>query len=762
MITLRPNREWTATGAVSVTVAGPPGVVTPAGVAAGQRAAPAHEHTTPALLRLVNVNTTMLSMAGQAVTWTSTLVLTMAYGRFLGDARFGQLYFAITFVALIGFPLEFGFNQQLIRDVAQAPEKATRYLWSTLMLKATLWLALYGTICGAAWLLGYDPRERTVVAICGLTLLFTGIASTFGSLHFAVQRAAYPTFGTIIEKGLGAVIGVLALAHGFGIETMAGILLAAALCNAAWQGSWLFRLAGFGFSVDFAHMRELVVASLPFLAYGVLGVIYYRIDTVLLSFYTNDAVVGWYGAGYRLFDTLCFVPNVVIMVIMYPVFSKFAVTGGANLKLAVEKTMNYLLFVAIPIATGLICAGPALIGFLYHRAEFAHTVPALQALAPGLVFLYANSVVVTVLMSTKQERKVTLMAGGALIFNLAANMVLIPRIEHVGAAIATSATELLLLCLGLSFVPRELIPWRSLAVAGKALVAAVAMAGAIFALDRLTILEILPVAALVYVVLSAVLGTIPREDVRALAIAFRGKAGRSVGDISAPSMAFDDGTRTGPELVPPEPAGMSRGKGDGMMRQLYSAGRGLRGTVRHVGTAYIRYATSHIIAHLPFFALRHAWYRHVLGWYVAPDASILMGQRVQMGGIRTSGKRVSIDRGSIINHGCFIYTTGGLIIGQNVSISAGVWLVSGTHDMNDPNFRDLYKPIVIDDHAWIGARATILAGVTIGRGAVVMAGAVVARDVPPLAIVGGVPARVIGERKLRDPAYTIAFRPLFE
>jgi maltose O-acetyltransferase len=116
----------------------------------------------------------------------------------------------------------------------------------------------------------------------------------------------------------------------------------------------------------------------------------------------------------------------------------------------------------------------------------------------------------------------------------------------------------------------------------------------------------------------------------------------------------------------------------------------------------------------------------------------------------------------VINHGCLLYTTGGLIIGENVSISSGVWLVTGTHDMNDPQFPDSYKPIVIGHHAWIGMRATILAGVTIGEGAVVMAGAVVARDVPPYAVVGGVPARFVTQRKLENPTYELNFSPLFE
>jgi maltose O-acetyltransferase len=124
--------------------------------------------------------------------------------------------------------------------------------------------------------------------------------------------------------------------------------------------------------------------------------------------------------------------------------------------------------------------------------------------------------------------------------------------------------------------------------------------------------------------------------------------------------------------------------------------------------------------------------------------------------------KVSIGKGSVINHSCLLYTTGGLIIGENVSISSGTWLVTGTHDMNDPLFPDRYLPIVIGNYAWIGIRATILAGVTIGEGAVVMAGAMVTRDVPPYTVVGGVPARVISHRTQQNLSYRLHFSHAFE
>lgn len=88
----------------------------------------------------------------------------------------------------------------------------------------------------------------------------------------------------------------------------------------------------------------------------------------------------------------------------------------------------------------------------------------------------------------------------------------------------------------------------------------------------------------------------------------------------------------------------------------------------------------------------------------------------------------------------------GVEIGNNVNISEAVLIFSLHHDMTSPTFEASGGPVHIGDHVFIGARAVILPGVIIGRGAVVAAGAVVTKDVAPLSIVGGVPARAIATR----------------
>lgn len=472
------------------------------------------------------VGNIVISLFGQLVTWTSTLLLTIGYGRFLGDIKFGEMYFAITFVALIGFPLEFGFNQQLTRSVAQKPEQALRYLSNTLLLKGALWLVLYSLILSICWLLGYSSEQRTLVEICGFTLLGTGITSTFGALHNAVQRVVFPVVGTILEKGLSALIGFYLLKAGAGVEVMAFVLLGGSFANATWQAIWFFGLEGIHLSLDWPMMRSLIRTAIPFLIYGVLGVIYYRIDTVLLSLMTNTAVVGWYGAAYRIFDTLFFLPSLVINAIMYPVFSRLSLISEADLKVAIEKSLNFLLFCGLPIATFMLVAAPGIIGILYHRSDFLASVSVIQGLAPGLVFLYINSVLSAILISTGQERKITIMAGVALIFNLSLNLLLIPLYQEVGAAIVTSLTELLLLCIGTVFIPRHLLPTSSILVGLKALAASLVMGLFAFLLKSLPILVILPIATLAYFVVATALRTIPLKDMQALYYAVRNKKQR--------------------------------------------------------------------------------------------------------------------------------------------------------------------------------------------------------------------------------------------
>ena len=174
------------------------------------------------------------------------------------------------------------------------------------------------------------------------------------------------------------------------------------------------------------------------------------------------------------------------------------------------------------------------------------------------------------------------------------------------------------------------------------------------------------------------------------------------------------------------------------------------------------YVTNELVANIPSSTLRHAWYRRALGVEIGEGAKVLMHVTFSIRGRPKPGRPgISIGRRSLINQGCWIDGRGGLRIGENVNLSRGTWLLGGGHDIDSPSFGVRYAPVEIGDRVFTGSRALVLAGVTIGEGAVVAAGAVVTRDVAPYAVVAGQPARVVRMRP-RDLRYELDYAPLFE
>lgn len=120
-------------------------------------------------------------------------------------------------------------------------------------------------------------------------------------------------------------------------------------------------------------------------------------------------------------------------------------------------------------------------------------------------------------------------------------------------------------------------------------------------------------------------------------------------------------------------------------------------------------------------------------------------------GVGFRGTRCSIGDGSWINHGVYFdCENGDIVIGTNVGVGMGAMFVTSTHQMGPPERRGgpiQYLPVRVEDGAWIGARAVILAGCTIGRGSVIAAMSVVTKSCEPNGLYAGVPARRVRDLK---------------
>jgi maltose O-acetyltransferase len=164
--------------------------------------------------------------------------------------------------------------------------------------------------------------------------------------------------------------------------------------------------------------------------------------------------------------------------------------------------------------------------------------------------------------------------------------------------------------------------------------------------------------------------------------------------------------------------------------------------------------TAEVVGYIPSHAIRMFWLMSFCRIKVGNHSSIHRRCRLY------HPHKITIGHGTIINYGVLLDGRGGLVIGDNVSVSEGSVILSQSHDIDSPNFELRSSTVLIEDYAFIGSYARILPGVTIGEGAVVAVGAVVTRDVEPYSVVGGVPARFIRERP-RGLTYSLSHRKRF-
>jgi putative colanic acid biosynthesis acetyltransferase WcaF len=160
-----------------------------------------------------------------------------------------------------------------------------------------------------------------------------------------------------------------------------------------------------------------------------------------------------------------------------------------------------------------------------------------------------------------------------------------------------------------------------------------------------------------------------------------------------------------------------------------------------------------VICHVPVRALRMAWLR-------ASGASLGDGAAVFWGTTVFNARDLVVGSRSVVSFRCVLDARGGLRLGEDVVVASDVQLITGGHDVDDPGFAPYFRPIEVGNRVWLTSRVTVLAGVSLGEGAVAAAGSLVTEDVAPFSVVGGVPARVVRERP-QGLTYRIGRHPRF-
>jgi O-antigen/teichoic acid export membrane protein len=464
---------------------------------------------------------TVLVLAAKVVARLVALVTVLAMIRYLKAAPYGAFATLVNYTAIVSVVLDLGFNVLFVREGARHPGEIQRYLRNVMSLRLFMSVVSLGLLAIALAANGLGsllmPAFLLMVLTSYSTLLRNGL--------YAVQKLGYEAVAVVLES-----VVLLALVF-FGIKTGRGLTYFVWAYAAQYAFSCAYfvvvlalkRIALIGWRFEPPLLREWFWKGLPFALTFVLTILYFRIDQPLIYALRPHVEAGWYGAAYKPFEALLFIP-MTFLSIVFPVLSIYHRERPGELLDAISRFFKALLLIGWPMSVGIfVLAHPlnqALFGPSYDRSE-----PALRILALSLGFAFVNNAFIGALSATDHQASFTWAAGWSLLANVAMNLALIPIFGYLGASWATVFTEIVLGVAGWTLTARHIgrVPvWR---LSWRVVLAGLVMGIAVFPLKDLSgVAMAIPIAVGVAVYGAAVLllRGLTREEInwarRALAL----------------------------------------------------------------------------------------------------------------------------------------------------------------------------------------------------------------------------------------------------
>ena len=436
--------------------------------------------------------------------------------RYLGPEQSGQLQFVLSYVTLFGVVIDFGIQQYVVKKISEDRSKAKQYFHNFLAVEIVLAAVVYGAMVGFAHWSGYDPIVIKAIAVAGLGVALFGLTYPFlavmTSFYDLKKVALVNFFSSAINVGIifltiwvgGSIVMLASQQVIFG-------LLAVVLYYQfvqphigkpeIWKG-----IRG----IEFPMIKNILLAAIPFAMLVGFSTIYNRIDVILITKTLGYHQTGLYTAAYKFFDLIAFFPAVVSHS-LYPMFASLMSKHKiGDVRLVLEKYLRFMAALALPIATGVMLLAEPLI-LLLAGEEFREAAPVLAVLAwaPAILFLY---IVVNALVISQLTKFATAITGVNVVINVIGNIILLPRIGIMGAAIMTLVSEALQGIFYFYFVRKKITHFTFFKNLWQPFIGAAIMGVAVYHFRDQFILIPIAVGVGVYALVLLILGFFNRED----------------------------------------------------------------------------------------------------------------------------------------------------------------------------------------------------------------------------------------------------------
>lgn len=460
-------------------------------------------------VRTVAKNSIWLLAGNVALRLIAALVVVLMV-RALGDERFGQYSFAVAFVGFFTLIASFGFTTLLIRDIAKDKEQTSKYLNNVLSLKLVFAFVAFALLLMVSLFIDKPSLVKLIIYIFGIDLIISGFTEIMRSVFQAYELMEFDAITRIAEKIIWAALILLVIYNRLSLVNVALATLSATTIGLIVCYVLLKKRVEIGFEFNLPFWKKLIIDALPFAMTGLFAMIFFRIDIIMLSFITNDFVVGWYGAAYKIIDILATIPN-IFLTALYPVFSRFHKEDQTHLSQGFALTVRYMILAAVPIVIGIFLLSDKIV-FVFFGSGFANSSLALQILIFASLLSFINTPMFVMLNAIGLQKVTTINTASSATANVLLNLILIPSFGLQGAALATVVSEIIFFTLSYHQLKKRQYDPNIVKSGIKPVIAGVCMGAFIFLLHNWSIVFVIPLAAIFYFVMLFALREVSGQD----------------------------------------------------------------------------------------------------------------------------------------------------------------------------------------------------------------------------------------------------------
>jgi O-antigen/teichoic acid export membrane protein len=462
------------------------------------------------------LSNTALAFAANVVVKASTSILFILIGRILGPTDSGIFSLGTTFFTIVLGLSALGLHELLVREIAPRHEESAHYLVNYLGLRLVTTLIVYlALVLALRFVLPYSPETERVILILSLAAVPEAIYTICAALFEAHERLSVPTMAAVINSTVKILGGFWLLRGGAGVEAIAWLMVIAGMISLLVFPPALARL----FRGTPQRIRPLPnlrfgwsqVRQTPgFFAIHLFSLLDYQTDAFLISLFLTETDLGYYSAALTITLAISLM-TFAVRAAIYPVMARYAREAPDKLSLLYAKANQYLIALSLPIAAAVCLLAEPIIRLIFGEA-FLPAVPALQISVWAAVFLLVNVPNARLLLVDNRQHAAAGLTGISMATNITANLILIPILGIVGAAIARVLASAAFFFSIHRYVQANILRQSLLPLLPRPLLATALMVAAMWPVRELTLPVPIAVGIAVYTLAAYFLRIVPAGD----------------------------------------------------------------------------------------------------------------------------------------------------------------------------------------------------------------------------------------------------------